>query len=153
MWEEQLQAAIDAGIQAIDIAMNYYKNGFNVEIKEDKSPVTIADKTVDAFLRKTLSKKFPSYSFLTEESVDDKDRLNNDFVWIIDPIDGTKDFIAKDDEFTINIALCYKHKIVVGVVIAPALNEIYYASENNGAFFEKLGQKPVKMHVTDKGNN
>lgn len=153
MWEEQLNAAIEAGLKAREKILEIYHRGFDVEIKEDNSPVTIADKTADKIIREYLSNKFPSYAFLTEESDDDKARLSNDLVWIVDPVDGTKDFVAKDDEFTTNIALCYKHELVVGVVIAPARDELYFASKGNGAFYQKLGQKPIKIHVNDKLND
>ena len=150
MWEKELEAAIEAGLLAKEKILDFYHQRVEVEIKEDNSPVTIADKTADSVIRKYLSEKFPTHSFLTEESEDDTSRLKNDFVWIVDPVDGTKDFIAHDDEFTTNIALCYKHEIVVGVVIIPALNEMYFASKNNGAFYQKDGEKPIRIHVNDK---
>jgi len=150
MWEKELKEAIEAGLLASAKVMEIYKTNFDVEIKEDNSPVTLADKTADKIIRDYLSNIFPTYAFLTEESTDDKERLKNDYVWIIDPVDGTKDFVAKDDEFTINIALSYKHKVVVGVVIVPALNELYFASENNGSFYQKFQQNPIKIHVNDK---
>lgn len=150
MWEKELKAAIEAGEKAKIKVMEIYEKGFDVEIKEDDSPVTIADKTADKIIRDYLKSLFPKYAFLTEESEDNKERLKNDYVWIIDPIDGTKDFVAKDGQFTINIALAYKHEVVVGVVIAPAIDEMYFASKGNGAFYQKVGQKPVKIHVNDK---
>ena len=71
-----------------------------------------------------MKEKFPTYAFLTEESNDDKSRLNEKYVFIIDPLDGTKDFVAKDDMFAINIALVEEHTPVVGVVGIPAQNKI-----------------------------
>lgn len=150
MWEKELQEAIKAGLKAKEKIMEIYNKGFDVEIKEDNSPVTIADKTADQIIREHLHKAFPTHAFLTEESTDNLDRLNNDFVWIVDPVDGTKDFVAKDGQFTTNIALSYKHKLVVGVVIAPALDELYFASLGNGAFYQKLGENPIRIHVNDK---
>ena len=153
MWEKELQEAINAGLLAKKKIMEIYNQGFDVEIKSDNSPVTIADKSADEIIRNYLHEKFPTHAFLTEESTDNLDRLNNDFVWIVDPVDGTKDFVAKDGQFTTNIALAYKHKLVVGVVIAPAIDEMYYASLGNGSFFVKNGEKPVKIHVNDKIND
>ena len=150
MWEKELEAAIEAGLLAKKAILDFYHSKVEIEIKEDNSPVTIADKTADKIIREYLHEKFPTHAFLTEESEDNLDRLKNDFVWIVDPVDGTKDFIAHDDEFTTNIALSYKHKLVVGVVIAPALDEIYFASQGNGAFFQKNGEKPIKIHVNGK---
>ena len=150
MWEKELKEAIKAGLLAKDVIMDIYKNHeFNIEIKSDDSPVTIADKKADKIIKEYLQSVFPEHAFLTEESNDDLTRLNNDYVWIVDPVDGTKDFIAKDDEFTTNIALAYKHEIVVGVVLAPALDDVYYASKGNGAFYLKNGVA-TRIHVNDK---
>ena len=150
MWEKELSAAIEAGLKAKEKILEIYHQKFEVEIKEDNSPVTIADKTADKIIREYLHKVFPTHAFLTEESTDNLDRLNNDYVWIVDPVDGTKDFVAKDGQFTTNIALGYKHRLVVGVVVAPALDELYFASAGNGAFYQKIGEKPVRIHVNDK---
>ena len=149
MWEKELQHAIEAAKRVIPKILEIYHSHFDVEIKGDNSPVTIADKTADKMIREYLSSCYPTHAFLTEESEDDLSRLENDFVWIVDPIDGTKDFIAKDDEFTTSIALSYKHEIVVGVICAPALNEIYYASKGNGAY-SLIDGKVNKIHVNDK---
>lgn len=150
--EQELKYAIEAAKSASIIILDYYKKGFNVEIKSDNSPVTDADKASDKLIIDILKKGFPSYSFLTEESVDDKARLENDFVWIIDPLDGTKDFVAKDDEFTINIALSYKHEAVLGVVYIPVTNVYYYAVRGQGAFKVENG-KTTQIHVSDKLDN
>lgn len=150
MWEKELNAAIEAGLKAKVKIMEIYNRGFDVEIKEDNSPVTLADKTADAIIREELHKAFPNYAFLTEESEDDPHRLQNDYVWIVDPVDGTKDFVAKDGGFTTNIALCYKHQIVVGVVVVPVSGEYYYASKGNGAFYHNGKDKEMRIHVNDK---
>lgn len=150
MWEKELQAAIEAGLLAKDKIMEIYSTNFEVEIKDDNSPVTLADKSADKIISSYLKEKFPTHSFLTEESEDHKERLANDFVWIIDPVDGTKDFVARDGGFTTNIALAYKHEVVVGVVVVPTTGEIYFASKGNGSFYQKPHQKPFKIHVNDK---
>ena len=71
MWEEQLQAAIEAGVKAIKGILEIYNTDFSVEIKDDNSPVTMADKNADKVIREYLHEKFPTYAFLTEESTDD----------------------------------------------------------------------------------
>ena len=149
MWEEQLQAAIEAGVKAIEGILKIYNSDFDVEIKDDNSPVTLADKNADKVIREYLHKKFPTYAFLTEESTDDVSRLENDFVWIVDPVDGTKDFVARDGGFTTNIALAYKHEAVVGVVVVPLTGEVYYAAKGLGAFYRKDGLTK-RIHVNDK---
>lgn len=149
MWEKELDAAIEAGLLAREKIMEIYNKGFDVEIKEDNSPVTLADKTADAIIRAHLHKVFPTHAFLTEEAEDDYSRLENDYVWIVDPVDGTKDFVAKDGGFTTNIALAYKHELVVGVVVVPVTGDIYYASKGNGSY-HRLGKEEKRIHVNDK---
>lgn len=149
-YEKELNAAIEAGLKAKEVILNYYYHGFHVEIKEDASPVTEADKESDRIIREYLGSRFPTYAFLTEESIDDKSRLQNDYCWIIDPVDGTKDFVMKDDEFTINIALAYKHEVVLGVVFIPARNEIYYATKDSRAYKIDENGKTKKIQVNDK---
>ena len=149
MWEEQLNAAIEAGVAAIEGILKIYHTDFDVEIKDDNSPVTLADKNADKVIREILHKRFPDYAFLTEETDDDKSRLENDFVWIVDPVDGTKDFVAKDGGFTTNIALAYKHEAVVGVVVVPLTGEIYFAAKGLGAFYRKDGLTK-RIHANDK---
>ncbi len=149
MWEKELKEAIFAGLKAKEAILKIYDEGFDVEIKEDNSPVTKADKTADKIIREHLHQTFPKHAFLTEESEDDKARLNNDYVWIVDPVDGTKDFVARDGGFTTNIALAYKHEVVVGVVVVPVTGDIYYATKDGGAFHEVNGVAK-KIHVNDK---
>ena len=150
MWEKELQAAIEAAQLVVPKILEvYHSTDFGIEIKGDNSPVTIADKMADNMIREYLSKIYPTYAFLTEESEDDLSRLENDLVWIVDPIDGTKDFIAKDNEFCTSIGLAYKGEIVVGVISAPALGELFYASKGQGAYKLKDGVK-TKLHVSDK---
>ena len=153
MWEKELKEAISAGLKAKKKILEIYNQGFDVEIKDDKSPVTDADKAADKIIYEHLHKAFPNHAFLTEESEDDKARLSNDYVWIVDPVDGTKDFIARDGGFTTNIALAYKHEVVVGVVIAPVSGDIYFATQGGGAFLQKEGGKPKQIHVSDNTEN
>ena len=151
MYERELQCCLDVLKEANRIALEIYNSRyFKIEIKEDDSPVTIADKTIDKLLRETLSKEFPGYGMLTEESIDDKSRLDKDYVWIIDPIDGTKDFIGKTDEFSINIGLSYKHQPVFGIISVPAINFIYYGIKGEGAYKIDDKGRVTKIHVNDK---
>ena len=153
MFQRELEEMLKVAVEASENIMKYYQNGFHTEIKEDNSPVTEADKTTDTLIKERLHRLFPTYSFLTEESNDDLRRLQNDYVFIVDPVDGTKDFIAKDGEFTCNIALAYKHEVVAGVVAAPALGIYYYASKGHGAYKGKIGEKGELIHVNDKIDN
>ena len=152
MYEQELKVALNAVNSVRELILDIYNSAdLGVEIKEDNSPVTKADKAADKKIREILSTAFPLYSLLTEESVDDKSRLSNDYVWIVDPIDGTKDFVAKNDQFTVNIGLSYKHKAVLGVILIPVTGEIYYAVEGLGAYYLKdKNTAPIGIHCNNK---
>lgn len=152
MYQKELEVMIEAAKKASIEILKIYHTNFDVEIKSDDSPVTLADKTADLLISKVLKEHFPDYALLTEESLDDLKRRENDYVFIVDPIDGTKDFIARNGEFTVNIGLAYKNKIVAGVIMIPCTNEIYYASYQNGAYY-LLNDKVERIHVNDKLND
>ena len=125
MFERELKVMIEACLEATKVIMEVYNRGFDVEIKSDDSPVTEADKRADQIIRTILHKEFPSYSLLTEESVDNLERRKNDYLFVVDPVDGTKDFVKKDGMFTINVGLVYKEEIVAGVVYIPCTDTYY----------------------------
>lgn len=133
--KDALAAALLAKVEILKI----YQSDFSYTSKSDDSPVTQADQIADLIIRTYLQKKYPLFGFLTEESSDDFSRLTKEYVWVVDPIDGTKDFIAKNDEFTINIALIHQHQVIAGIVMIPALDEVYYAMKGEGAYFLKDG--------------
>lgn len=153
MYKLEIEAAIKAGLIAKDIIMHYYRSTFEVEIKDDQSPVTIADQEADLAIRQYLAPLFPTYHFLTEEGVDNLERLTADYVWIIDPLDGTKDFINRDDEFTTCIALSYQGEIVVGVIVAPVTGRVFFASKNGGSFERLPNGENRRLQVSDKTQN
>ena len=126
--------------EAGKLVMEVYKSDFVVETKSDKSPVTEADKRADALIckviRETITDAFP---IISEESFDPaKPRDLNSPFWLIDPLDGTKDFIDRNDEFTVNIALIENGRPVIGVVHAPALDRTYLGSKLGS--FEQVGE-------------
>jgi 3'(2'), 5'-bisphosphate nucleotidase len=149
MREPFLEDAYQACLIASKEILAIYQTDFTFENKEDASPVTLADKKADTIIRQYLKERYPTFGFLTEESSDDFSRLNQPYVWLVDPIDGTKDFIAKNDEFTINIALVHRQHVVVGLVHIPAKNETYFALKGKGAFY-RFKQQDVRIHVNDK---
>ena len=122
-YEKELNAALEAALKAKEVVLKYYYSGFNVEIKEDSSPVTDADKASDKIIRDYLGARF-DYAFLTEESADSKERLNSDYVWIVDPIDGTMNFVKQHNNghFLLNLR---------GHVVA-CINGFYYDSWDCG---------------------
>ena len=124
-----------------DAIMEIYKQDFNIEYKDDKSPLTEADLKANEIICSSLEKLYPNIPIMSEENkqTEYEVRKNWEYYWCIDPIDGTKEFIKKNDEFTVNIALIHKNTPVLGVVYAPAIDEMYKAKKGDGAF--KNGQK------------
>lgn len=126
-----LQASLDAGKVIMEV---YNSESLGIELKADDSPVTKADLAANdvivAYLETT------GIPVLSEEgrSIPYNERKNWEQLWIVDPLDGTKEFIKKNGEFTVNIALIEKGIPVLGVIYAPALNEIYYGSPETGSF-------------------
>jgi 3'(2'), 5'-bisphosphate nucleotidase len=149
---EVLNHCISLARAADKVIMSVYGEAFEVDLKADTSPVTQADLLSDKLIVSSLKAEYPNVAVLSEETVDDKKRLNNDWCFIIDPLDGTKGFVARNGEFTVNIALAHKQKVVLGVVSVPATGEVYYAAEGFGAFYEKDGTK-TPIHVSGRTDN
>ncbi len=116
--------------------MEVYEKGFEIEIKADNSPVTTADLAANEVIERELNKLLPLFPILSEESaeVPFEKRSARETYWLIDPLDGTKEFIKRRDSFTVNIALIHKNKSILGVVYAPALDVSYFACRGSGSF-------------------
>ena len=113
MYEQELEFAIKTAKEASEIVRKiYFDNSAIVQIKSDDSPVTQADLLSEKLIRSRIIENYPEYGILSEETEDNLIRLNKDYVWIVDPIDGTKDYVERTGEFTINIALSYKGEIL-----------------------------------------
>jgi len=151
MKKNALTVALTAAREAAEAILEIYEEpDLGVQYKDDASPLTRADTASNAVIVSRLRDAFPEHAILTEESEDDKSRMENDWCWIVDPLDGTKEFIKRNGEFTVNIALCYRQRPVLGVVLVPVLEEIYYAEEGKGAWYQKEDGEPVPIHVTDR---
>lgn len=154
---KQLERCKQLAIKAGQAMMQIYNSDFAIEHKDDQSPLTEADKKSNDIIVKGLKENFPDYAILSEEMKDDPSRLDNDWCFIVDPLDGTKEFIKRNGQFTVNIALAYKHKVVMGVIYVPVTKELYYASKGEGAFLEEVSNKQTsnneegrRIRVTDK---
>jgi len=123
--ELAVQAAIQAGKEILDV---YYKADFELEFKPDHSPLTIADKRAHQAITEYLIQT--GIPILSEEgrSIDFEERKNWELFWLVDPLDGTKEFVKRNDEFTVNIALIEKNTPIGGVVFVPVTSTIYWAS-------------------------
>jgi myo-inositol-1(or 4)-monophosphatase len=124
--------------------MHYFRSDLAVEKKQDESPVTIADRECEKTIVETIKKSFPQHGFLGEEF--GKQEVKSDFTWIIDPIDGTRNYARGRPNFGISIGLSKSSKIVVGVMFLPALGEIYTAAAGKGAF---LNGKRIAVSKTN----
>ncbi|MBI9046939.1 MAG: 3'(2'),5'-bisphosphate nucleotidase CysQ [Anaerolineaceae bacterium] len=102
---------------------NWYHISPDIEIKLDGSPLTAADRDVDEFLKKGLNNLFPEAGWLSEETVDSPERLEKEWVWVVDPLDGTKEFTMHIPEVSVSIGLVYKQKVVFGAVYNPITGE------------------------------
>ncbi len=141
-------------IKAGQAIMKIYETDFDVVYKGDNSPLTLADKTANDIIVDVLKEKYPEYAILSEESRDDKSRLNNDYCFIVDPLDGTKEFVKRNGQFTVNIALAYKGSPIVGAIYVPVTKTLYYASNNEGAYIETVESGVVtQLKVSDKIDN
>lgn len=142
-------AKIAANKAATEILKVYETGDFSVEAKTDNSPLTKADKASHLAIIDELEKT--DLPILSEEgrSIPFSERKNWEYFWMIDPLDGTKEFIKRNGEFTINIALIHKNQPILGVVQVPVQNKLYYASKGNGAF---LGHEGVvkKLKVNEQ---
>src|ERR1700730_4747087 len=122
--------------QAGEKIMRFYEGGAAVTWKKDASPLTSADSASHDFLMESLRSLTPEIPIISEES----DEVINGFVaagnsfWLVDPLDGTKEFVKGTHEFTVNVALIEAGQPVMGVVYAPALNLVYYGARNSGSW-------------------
>lgn len=134
--------------QAGELILEVYREDFSVEVKEDQSPVTIADQKANDLIVEKLKKYYPSVHFITEETKNAEfdERKSYEYTWIIDPLDGTKEFIKKNDEFTVNIALCHQQEIVFGMILVPVTGVIYYAEKGKGAY-KIEGNNTTKIRI------
>ena len=140
-YEKELEVAKATAREAGAIIMTHYaRPEIGVDTKADKSPVTAADVDANAEITKRLAAVFPEDAILTEESPDDRTRLSKRRVWIIDPLDGTRDFVARTGDFCVHIGLAVDAEAVLGVVYQPTVDGLAWAVRGGGAFEERGGQ-------------
>lgn len=135
LYETELREARAAAGAAAAVIMRHYAQGaIAVETKTDESPVTAADRDANAVIVERLRAAFPDDGILSEELPDDASRLSKRRVWIVDPLDGTRDFVARTGDFTVHVALAIDAVATIGVVAQPVTGAIYYAVAGQGAF-------------------
>lgn len=139
-YHHELEVALRLAHEAGRAIMGYYQTGLPVDLKAGDEPVTAADRTADALIAAGLRDAFPGDGLLTEESEDDLSRLDRERVWIVDPLDGTTEFINETGEFAVQIALTKGGYPALGVVYQPAKDRLFHAVRSQGAFQVYDGQ-------------
>jgi myo-inositol-1(or 4)-monophosphatase len=145
-FERELQVAHDAALAAGEILQRYFRDGgYQIDSKGRNNPVTTADFEADSELKQILRDAFPAYGWLSEETADNDERLTRERVWIVDPLDGTKEFIKGIPEFVVAIALAEHGVPVLGVSYNPIKQELFSGMPGAGCF---LDGKPVTVSST-----
>lgn len=150
-----LPDCIELARLAGETIMEIYETDFQVENKKDDTPVTNADFAANDLIVETLSKLTPHIPILSEESdeISFAERSTWETYWLVDPLDGTRAFIEKTGEFSVNIALIYQHLPVVGVIYSPVKKCSFYACKDNGAFYLDEKNQSRKIEVCPKCPN
>lgn len=137
----RLQAVRGLARQAGDVIMNYYKMAVTVEWKAAGDPVTVADKAANELIVDHLHKTFAGEAVLAEESTDNSARLGQEVVWMVDPLDGTKEFISHNGEFSVMIGLVENGKPVLGAIMQPTASRLYSGALGLGAWLSENGHE------------
>lgn len=135
-----LEAALEAAAAAAEVIRRLYRRNVGVEMKADKTPVTEADVGAERAIRAVLEARFPGYGFYGEET--GASALDSEYVWLVDPIDGTKAFVREYPMFSTQIALMRRGQLVLGVSSAPVYGELAWAERGAGAF---LDGRPLRV--------
>ena len=148
--DSDLKLAIDASFKAGEIIMQYYCADYEIKEKGYHNPVTTADNEADSYLKSTLMSARPQYGWLSEETVDSKSRLSKERVWIVDPLDGTKEFIEGVPQFVVSIALVEKGTPIIGVLHNPVTKETFHAVKGKGTYLDgNVYRCSIKDSTTD----
>ena len=148
-----LQIAIQAALEGGAAIMEIYQNDFEVEYKDDNSPLTIADKKCNDIINSYLIKT--DFPIISEESkqLPFDERKDWETCWIVDPLDGTKEFVKRNGEFTVNIALVKDGKPLLGVIYVPVTKELFYADVTDKTTFKsKLADHKVDFNTLESNS-
>ena len=150
--KEVVENLIDNFLEAGDLAIQLRNKGLIKKIKSDNTPVSNGDLEVNKFISKKISEVTPNLPIISEETSENKDKLNLKNFWLIDPIDGTYDYINNLEEFTINAGLIINNKPVAGLINAPAKKRMFY-SYGEGKAFELSNRKTTKLNEKESVTN
>lgn len=151
-YQREIEVATELARAAGAVLLEHYYSPFLVEQKvnalDELEEVTAADREANELIVSRLLRDFPDDGILAEESTDSEHRLEKDRVWLIDPMDGTKNFIARDGDFAVQIGLAVGGESVAGVVYQPVRRVLYRAVRNGGAWIEEDGKPAARMSVS-----
>lgn len=153
-YDREIKVATELARAAGAVLLRHYYSPFLVEQKvnalAELEEVTAADREANELIVNRLRQEFPDDGILAEESTDNDDRLNKDRVWLIDPMDGTKNFIQRDGDFAVQIGLAVGGETVAGVVFQPTRDLLYRAARGGGAWMEDAHQGVSRMNVSSR---
>ncbi len=144
----ELDTAVELARRAGERIRALHGSGIAVDTKDDDSPVTAADREANALIVGALGAAFPGDAILSEELPDDGSRIGRPRVWMVDPLDGTKDFIRGREGFAVMIGLLAGAAPVLGVVYQPIGDKLYFATRGGGAFLQRGGDAPAPIAVS-----
>jgi len=153
-YDREIEVATELARAAGAVLLSHYHSPFLVEQKinalQELEEVTAADREANELIVTRLRKEFPDDGILAEESTDNDERLKKDRVWLIDPMDGTKNFIQRDGDFAVQIGLAVGGETVAGVVFQPTRDLLYRAARGGGAWMEDAHQSITRMNVSNR---
>jgi 3'(2'), 5'-bisphosphate nucleotidase len=151
-YDSELRRALKLAREAGALILEYYATPLRVERKVDADehvePVTEADRAANELIVSALRREFPDDGLLAEESIDTERRLGKRRVWMVDPLDGTSGFIARDGDFAVQIGLAIEGRCVLGVVYQPLTDVLYWAARGAGTWIERPGLAPERGRVS-----
>ena len=139
-----LATALDAARAAAEVIRRYYQRNLEVTIKADKSPVTQADVETEKVIRNVIGERYPTHGFYGEET--GQSAIDAEYLWLVDPIDGTKAFVREYPFFSTQIALMHRGRLILGVSSAPVYGELAWGEVGQGAY---LNDQPIKVSDLD----
>jgi 3'(2'), 5'-bisphosphate nucleotidase len=148
------QALMPTVAAASAAVMKIYDGAFSVEHKDDDSPLTLADLESQRIIAQGLQQLTPGIPILSEESAQAPwaERRHWSKLWVVDPLDGTREFVKRNGEFTINIALVEDHEALLGIVAAPAQGLVYWGAAGSGAYRQRRDSPPARIHTSPAQN-
>jgi 3'(2'), 5'-bisphosphate nucleotidase len=155
--EKLIPSLISICLEAGEKIMNIYndQSSWNIEVKDDKSPLTKADKEANKIIEKGLKTLPLTFPIISEEGKNIPYETRKDWTqfWLVDPLDGTKEFIKRNGQFTVNIALIEQHVPILGIIYAPATQELFYGLKGKGAFKLNKEGKAENISISHRSEN